>query len=193
MTEFGSDGMISFDFSEMSALQKQITKAAKKGTKDGKLTVAQMKTVWRITGRQIAKIAASNAPSSGRKGDVTWRRKGSGSVQYVYKGQHGDIRRQRAYKVSPWRTGRGVNVRLGGSVKDKEGATAGALLRNDAFRLAGLIGKFVHFGITPTGKIAERNLLGDALARTMPSQARIIVETYDKAMAQETLNKAGVR
>ena len=123
-------------------------------------------------------MAAQHAPASGLKGVSRWTSGTSGKI-YSYVGQHGDLKKSLAYKVKPFRSGEGVRVIIGSSKDSRD-------------QLQGLVGKFATHNVRPTGggkgtaKVGpRRDFLGKANVMTMKSQAKILVETYNRALQVE--------
>lgn len=163
---------IRLDFSEATALGRQLEKIGKRGLKGDKLAVGQMKSIWRVTGKQITRVAAPTAPASGLTGKSVWSR-----GKYRYEGVHGDLQKQtKGYTVKPYQSGKGVRVFIGGDKK-----------ANERKKLAGLVGKFAVHGIkrAPGGGSTRdefNNWLGAANRRASRAAAEILVETYNRAL-----------
>lgn len=164
---------VEFDVRAPIKFSKALERAAAKGLTGGGLGVAQMKSVWRQSSKEIIRAAAPAAPVSGRSGPVTWRSRG-----YSYTGKHGDIGRQIGYGGKPFRSGLGVRVAIGGIRSARQ---------SERKKLAGLVGNFATHNVRRrAGGRARvgprRDWLGEANIRTAGRQARVLVETYDKAV-----------
>lgn len=161
---------------------KALENAAAKGLTAGGLSKTQMNAVWNQSAKEVIRAALPEAPVSGRRGEVTWSSRG-----YSYTGKHGDLGRQIGYGSKPYKSGLGTRIAVGGIRNKKQSSRK---------KLAGLVGHFaVHNIRRREGGGASvgplRDWVGPANAATMKRQARVLVETFDKAVkvANPDLNR----